>query len=221
MSSNFIKVGHVFVHKDDKVSDYPPSIFTDPQTFVPFKNEITLGYPDEDDLFNVEEEEEEDEEENEKGDQKATADVSSANPVQKLDETKEYCVLKWGLKDPSTQRPNQMLDFISNMMQGQSKSLKMYNKEYPTPDIQFINLLAKERKKTLKSAEMQELCKAMYRVRIMIKGAEELCYRVFTVPASTHLNVLHDQIIVPIMGWCRGMYLLLYYTIASKLIHTL
>ena len=80
----------------------------------------------------------------------------------------------------------------------------MYNKEYPTPDIQFINLLAKERKKTLKSPEMQELCNAMFRVRIMIKGAEELCYRVFTVPASTHLNVLHDQIIVPIMGWCRG-----------------
>ena len=176
MSSKFIQLGHVFVHKNDDVNDYPQAIFTDPKTFVPFNSKVKIY----DDEFNE----------------------------VKDDENIQYCVKRWGLSDPSNTRDpsNEVDDYISNIMKNQNKSFAMYNKEYPAPDIQFINLLAKERKKTLKSPEMQELCNAMYRVRIMIKGAEELCYRVFTVPASTHLNVLHDQIIVPIMGWCRGLY---------------
>ena len=173
MSSNYIQMGHVFIHKDDRVSDYPQSIFTDPKTFTPYKTEVR---------------------------------VEGAQAEEKEDVNKKYCIKRWGLKDQSTDPdplPSEGDVYATFMMQNQNKTVSMY-KEYPTPDVQFIKLLAKIRKDTLQSAEVQELCKAIYRIRIMIKGAEDLCYRVFTVPASTHLNVLHDQIIVPIMGFCRG-----------------
>lgn len=43
-----------------------------------------------------------------------------------------------------------------------------------------------------------------FHILVMLKDCEGDCWREFTVPAATSLSVFSDQILGPIMGWCRG-----------------
>lgn len=151
--TDFVRKGHVMVHVDDKISDYPPQIFTeDPKTWVPDPEEF------------------------------------------------DGCVEKWGLiaADEGT------IESIMRNFMSSNKNISMYNATFKTPLIQFVKALVKRKRASIDSEEVQNVVNDMFIVRIHLTGLEDDCWRRFKVPASTPLHVLHDQIIGPIMGWCRG-----------------
>jgi hypothetical protein len=76
---------------------------------------------------------------------------------------------------------------------------------YADPNQQFISLLAKNKKKLNDSPAVKDLIDKVFLVRISLAdGCENDVYRRFTVPASTPLNIFHDQILTPILGFARA-----------------
>ena len=49
-----------------------------------------------------------------------------------------------------------------------------------------------------------ELEKKDFIIKLTLAGCEEECWRRFRVPATISLAALHDQVLVPVMGWARG-----------------
>lgn len=72
------------------------------------------------------------------------------------------------------------------------------------PLLQFITVLAEREVEMIKTESVQSLMDAVFIIKISLIGLENDCWRRIKVPASTPLHILHDQIIIPTMGWSRG-----------------
>ncbi|CAN0111089.1 unnamed protein product [Heterosigma akashiwo] len=94
---------------------------------------------------------------------------------------------------------------IQQMMQMMNAQNMYLSANYPNPVEQFCSALEKRKFKMVNAPEVLALMDKIFVIKIALgRGAEEHCWRRFRVPASTSLNVLHDQIITPIMGWARA-----------------
>eukprot|EP00814_Leptocylindrus_danicus_P013917 CAMPEP_0116004010 /NCGR_PEP_ID=MMETSP0321-20121206/361_1 /TAXON_ID=163516 /ORGANISM="Leptocylindrus danicus var. danicus, Strain B650" /LENGTH=401 /DNA_ID=CAMNT_0003472257 /DNA_START=20 /DNA_END=1226 /DNA_ORIENTATION=- len=116
-------------------------------------------------------------------------------------------VHQWGIVDEPPEDPSSDdmgFSVIQKLIQRQSITT-MYH-PYDTPLLQFISIL--ERRKVKKSGSKEvvgDLMKKSFIIKMSLGyGCEEYVWRRFRVPASIKLSALHDQVIVPIMGWSRG-----------------
>jgi hypothetical protein len=77
--------------------------------------------------------------------------------------------------------------------------------DFPAPYEQFCSVLAAKKLETKDSEEVLSAMDKILVIKVALEdGAEDYCWRRFRVPASTPLNILHDQILTPIMGWARA-----------------
>ena len=151
---DYVKKGHVMIHREDTEKDYPAAVFTeDPKVFIPNRSQF---YND--------------------------------------------CVNTWGLIDED----DGSIESIMRKMMGRNKTMTYYSEKLPSPVDQFISVLAKRKKDSCEHESVVSIMNSMLTLRIAIEGSEDDCWRRVKLPASTPLNIFHDQIIVPVMGWCRG-----------------
>ena len=118
--------------------------------------------------------------------------------VEKADGTSEICVSNWGLKIPEDVRH----PLIAMLEQKSTERIYCFNSALG-PLQQFVAVLGRRKKDAYKKYQ-EELENMDFILKISLAGCEEECWRRFQVPATISLASLHDQVLVPVMGWARG-----------------
>ena len=119
-------------------------------------------------------------------------------------------VHKWGLPQPEIKEDelDDVTRFMENLMArgGGTEEAYMYReKNVEMPEVQFIDALIKRKKRYIDRLAVDDAEKKFtYVVRVEISECEKDVWRRIKVPASIDLSKMHDQVIVPVMGWARG-----------------
>lgn len=117
-------------------------------------------------------------------------------------------VTRFGLKDPPLSEEDNSSDVPTSFMKkmtAYSNGVMIYHgKGVGQPNIQFINILIDRKQEYLERKEVRKRMKFTYILRIELVCCEKDVWRRVKVPSAISLPKLHDQVIVPTMGWNRG-----------------
>ena len=107
-------------------------------------------------------------------------------------------VTNWGLIEHPVDR-----DLLASFILRQG-ALDCYDKKLNhNPTRQFIKILEQRKIESVNCERVQSVLGHALIVRIELCENESDVWRTFRVPASIDLSKLHDQVIVPVMGWSR------------------
>lgn len=94
---------------------------------------------------------------------------------------------------------------MKNMMRESNRTrLHAYHKIGGSPIEQFIKVLAQRRKDYNEIPELRESLARTFELKISLLSNETDVWRKIKVPAAIDLAKFHDQVLVPVIGWCRG-----------------
>lgn len=120
------------------------------------------------------------------------------------------CVEKWGLKElpkgncrDDGEAHLQSLSVIADMEMMSWGSTIYKERSQVVPVEQFIDILI-DRKRRRFDVQAKSSEKSTYVLKIELCECEEDVWRRVKVPSSIDLSKLHDQVLVPVMGWARG-----------------
>lgn len=116
---------------------------------------------------------------------------------------------KWGIWEPD-EFSNDRAAFMMAMMRGHNPREKILYAGFgprtsrgDNPLMQFIKLLEKRKRAEVNTEVVQNALTKVFTIRISLVRCPQV-WRRFRVPGRTALSVLHDQILVAVMGWGRG-----------------
>ena len=109
-------------------------------------------------------------------------------------------VTKWGLL-PSADKDD-MMSFLSNLV-ARSGQPFLYEGTLK-PEEQFVKFLEDRKLKYIEGAFTTELLTCTFVIKVELCLNEEDVWRRIRLPAAIDLSKLHDQVLVPAMGWSRG-----------------
>ncbi|KAF7302904.1 MYND-type domain-containing protein [Mycena kentingensis (nom. inval.)] len=99
-----------------------------------------------------------------------------------------------------------------DIMMRKMKTQMIYGFGGPTrPEDQFLNAVMARKKTELKQAELGDLTRRDYVLRIHMPyiktpDGEDRIWRRFVVSGGMSLGVLHDKVVAPLMGWVRNFH---------------
>jgi Plasmid pRiA4b ORF-3-like protein/MYND finger len=125
------------------------------------------------------------------------------------DDFEDGIVTNWGLKDTPIDQaakgnPFMLAQAMMNRVNRDRISIGTYG-DNDDPMKQFLTVLDQRKDAFIGNEKVQKLISSSsFYLKVSLLKCPSDIWRIVRVPAGIDLAKLHDQVLVPIMGWCRG-----------------
>ena len=123
------------------------------------------------------------------------------------DDFKDGVVDNWGIGEaPMEDHEKYGPEALQFKFMRPNMTEKLYREREGDPKEQFVKQLVRRKLQYVDGPEVQAILKSnsTYTLKISLLQSENDVWRLFRVPSAIDLSKLHDQVLVPILGFSRG-----------------